>query len=96
MSDYDYEGTLNKALSHLKDAGDSVDNMPSRDADSEEHERCLRSAHAHLKAADGYLEDCRDSINDDHDEDEGDPQAGAEEKRRQRARIRQLRSQARQ
>jgi hypothetical protein len=92
MSDYTYDGTPMKALSHLKDAGDAVGDMPNRDDDAAEHERCLRAAHAHVKAADGYLEDCRDSIDDDHDEHEGDPESGSTTPEERRARARRVRS----
>jgi hypothetical protein len=96
MSEYEYNGSLMKAaIAHHKDAGEAVDDLPDRDDDQEEHDKCVRSFHAHVKAMDDYCEEYRRAVGmDSHDEDEGDPQAGStEEKRRQRARVRQLRSQ---
>ena len=75
---YIYDGTLEtlaKALAHHKDAGDAIDDMPDRDDDAEEHDRCVRAFHAHVKACDDYLESYRRSVgDDDHDVDTGDPE----------------------
>jgi hypothetical protein len=94
---YEYDGSLlSKALIHHRDAGEAIDDIPDHDEDPEEHERCVRAFHAHTKAMDDFCSEYRRSIGmDSHDIPEGDEEAGAEEKRRQRARVRQLRSQSR-
>jgi hypothetical protein len=94
MADYAYDGTLMKAFAHHKDAGEAIDDLPDRDDDQEEHDKCVRSFHAHVKAMDDYCEEYRRSVgmDDDHDVAEGDEQAGSTEEKRRARRIRQLRS----
>jgi hypothetical protein len=94
MSEYEYSGTLMKAaIAHHKDAGEAIDDLPDRDDDQAEHDRCVRSFHAHLAKAMDYCQEYRRSVGmDGHDEDEGDPEAGSTEEKRRARRIRQLRS----
>jgi hypothetical protein len=89
----EYDGTLlSRAFEHHRDAGDAVDDIPDRDDDPEEHDRCVRAFHAHVKAADQYCEEYRRSIGDtDHDVDTGDPE---DEKAGRRRLARQLRERA--
>jgi hypothetical protein len=96
MADYSYDGTLMKAFAHHKDAGAAIDDLPDRDDDQEEHDKCVRSFHAHVKAMDDYCEEYRRAVGmDDHDVGEGDPQAGSTQEER-RARARRVRSESRQ
>ncbi len=81
MSVYNYpdgglDADLAKAFQHHKDAGDAIDDLPDdRDDDPEEHDRCVRAFHAHVKAADQYCEAYRRSFGDPgHDVDTGDPE----------------------
>ena len=93
MAEFEYDGSLlvARAIEHHRDAGDEIDNLPDRDTDPEEHDKCVRAFHAHVKACDDYLESYRRSISDDnHDVDTGDPQ---DEKARRRL-ARQLREAA--
>jgi hypothetical protein len=88
MAQYEYDGTLEKAFQHLKDARDAIDDSPDPDTDFEEHSRCIRLMHAHVKSCDDYLESYRRSLDDDHDVDTGDPE---DERAARRLRARQLR-----
>jgi hypothetical protein len=91
MAEYEYDGTLEKAFQHLKDARDAIDDSPDPDTDFEEHSRCIRLMHAHVKSCDSYLESYRRSIDvDNHDVDTGDPE-DEDEKAARRRRARQLR-----
>lgn len=81
---------LDKAMMHHKDAADAFDEMPDHEDDPEEHAKCVRSAHAHIKAADEYLESYRamkgiDMPNQEHEEAE-DPDE-AEERRLRTAQL---------
>jgi hypothetical protein len=93
---YDYDGGLHvdlaKAIGHHEAAGAAIDAMPDLDDNPEEHARCVRSFHAHIKAADEYLESYRDAkgIDDDHDVETGNPETGSAPEER-RARLRRLR-----
>jgi hypothetical protein len=97
---YKYDGSLfSKALIHHRDAGETIDGIPDHDDDADEHEKCVRAFHAHVKAMDDYCEQYRRAIGmDDDRDDEGDPEAGStpEERRirRHRRRVQELRAQS--
>jgi hypothetical protein len=94
---YAYDGsletTLSAAVSHHRDAGEAIDDLPDRDDNPEEHAKAIRAFHGHLKMASEYAERYRaaSGLDDDHDVSTGgDPEAGSspEERRRRAQRLR--------
>jgi hypothetical protein len=59
MDDGDDDGPLPKALEHMKAAQVCCESMPDPDDDADGHDECLRALHAHVKAADAYLDQYR-------------------------------------